>query len=337
MKGTMKRWTGMALALLLLLGLTACGGASKEAMTESVTTSGSANSKLESSMDMEMPKEEMKGELGFENTITEESTTGSAEQQDALAGRKLIYTYRAELQTLEFEESIAAIESAVQKAGGYIEQSSRSGSGAIDYGRVYERTASYTLRIPAQAAGDFVASLSSVAAVTYSNQWVDDVTDYYYDSEARLNNLRVQEKRLLELLAQAENMSDMITIEQALSDVRYQIESLDGTIRRLDKEIEFSTVDIYIQEVFEASQLQAAPLTLGERISARFARSLEDIRESSEDFIVWLIGDSVIILIWAAVIGGGIFVLRKMGGKLPANKLLRRKDKEETSGEEEKK
>lgn len=335
MKGTMKRWMSTALASLLLLGLTACGGASQGAMTESYETNSS--SKFESSMDMEMPEEEMKEELGFENTITEDSAAGSAEQQDVLAGRKLIYTYRAEMQTLEFEETVASIESAVQKAGGYIEQSSRSGSGAIDYGRVYERTASYTLRIPAKAAGDFVAGLADIAAVTYSNQWVDDVTDYYYDSEARLNNLRVQETRLLELLAQAENMGDMITIEQALSDVRYQIESLDGTIRRLDKEIEFSSVDLYIQEVFEASQLQAAPLTLGERISARFSRSLEDIKDSGEDFIVWLIGDSVIILIWVVLISGAVVILRKVRGKLPQRKLFRRADQKETSAEEEQK
>jgi len=329
MKQKMQKWTSLLLAMLLLiLSLTACGASSNEVTTESATGSwNGSDMKYEDSMDAEMPKEE----LGFESA-PEEMDKG--EQNDALAGRKLIYTYRAEMQTLEFEETVASIESAVQKAGGYIEQSSRSGSGAIDYGRVYERTASYTLRVPANAAGDFVESLADIAAVTYSNQWVDDVTDYYYDSEARLNNLRVQETRLLELLAQAENMSDMITIEQALSEVRYQIESLDGTIRRLDKEIEFSSIDLYIQEVFEASQLKAAPLTLSERISTRFSNSIEDIKEFGEDFIVWLIGDSLIILIWVLVIAAAVLILRKLRIRLPKRDGLKRPGTSASENEE---
>ena len=322
MKRKMQKKTSFLLTLLLLIGLLSGCGASTEASM--AVTQGTASNKSESAMDMEMPMEEMKEELGFDNNMAEAEEMKSEEaQNDALAGRKLIYTYRAEMQTLKFEETVASIESAVQKAGGYIEQSSRSGSGAIDYGRIYERTASYTLRIPANAAGDFMEGLADIAAVTYSNQWVDDVTDYYYDSEARLNNLRVQETRLLELLAQAENMSDMITIEQALSDVRYQIESLDGTIRRLDKEIEFSSIDLYIQEVFEASELQAAPLTLGERISTRFARSIRDIKDGAEDLIVWLVGDSLIILIWVAVITVAVVILKKMKIHLPKRDKLK--------------
>lgn len=331
MKRKLQKWTSLLLAMLLLtLSLTACGAsASDMAMTESVTDSWGGN-KSEQSMDAEMPKEEMKEELGFETAAPETEEMSS----EALAGRKLIYTYRADLQTLEFEKTIEALEAAVNKAGGYIERSSRSGSGAIDYGRVYERSADYTLRIPADAAGAFVEGLSAIAAVTYSNQGVDDVTDYYYDSEARLNNLRVQETRLLELLAQAENMGDMITIEQALSDVRYQIESLDGTIRRLDNEIEFSTVELYIQEVFEASQLQAAPLTLGERIQNRFSRSIRDIKDTGEDLIVWLIGDSIIILIWVVIIAAAVIVLRKVRIRLPKKDLLKRPGKPIDTDEE---
>lgn len=315
----LQKWTSLLLAMLLLtLSLTACGAS--EVMTESATGSwNGSDNKYDQSVDAEMPKEE----LGFESA-PEAEEMANENQSDALAGRKLIYTYRAELQTLEFEKTIEELEKAVNKAGGYIERSSRSGSGAIDYGRVYERSADYTLRIPADAAGAFVEGLASIAAVTYSNQGVDDVTDYYFDSEARLNNLRVQETRLLELLAQAENMGDMITIEQALSEVRYQIESLDGTIRRLDNEIEFSTVELYIQEVFEASKLQAAPLTLGERISNRFSRSIEDIKDTCEDLIVWLIGDSLIILIWVVIIAAVVLVLRKMRIRLPKRDGLKR-------------
>ena len=203
MKRQSARILSMMLALLMLSVLTACG-ASDSAKSE---TGGSMSFDNSTSMEYDTPME-----MGMS-----ESQTDAGE---ALSQRKIIYTYSAELQTLQFDETLEQIEAAAAQAGGYIEQSSRTGSGAVDYGRVYARTASYTLRIPAAAAGDFVQSLSAWASVTQSSKGTDDVTDYYYDSEARLNNLRVQETRLLELLAQAESMADMITIEQALSDVR---------------------------------------------------------------------------------------------------------------------
>lgn len=290
MKHPIKGILALLLVLLMSIGMTACGSSGYKsdaaAPTESVTWDNGAGQ----AVDMETT-ENMKGEaLGLQNTA------------EALGPRKIIYTYSAELQTLQFDETLAQIEGAAEKVGGYIEESSRSGSGAIDYGWVRARTASYTLRIPADAAGDFVQSLSAWAAVTQSSRYSDDVTDYYYDSEARLNNLRVQETRLLELLAQAESVGDMITIEQALSEVRYEIECMDGTLRRLDNQIEYSRVELQIEEVFEPEQLEQTPRSLGDRITARFRGSISTIRSTLSDFIVFLLGDSLLILFWGVVL-----------------------------------
>ena len=79
MKRRIQRKTGLLLTLLLLAGLLTGCGASDMAVTEGFTSSN----KAESSMDMEMPKEEMKEELGFENTITEDSAAGSASRAPA--------------------------------------------------------------------------------------------------------------------------------------------------------------------------------------------------------------------------------------------------------------
>ncbi|MGM9638596.1 MAG: DUF4349 domain-containing protein [Butyricicoccaceae bacterium] len=299
MKRQSARILSMMLALLMLSVLTACG-ASDSAKSE---TGGSMSFDNSTSMEYDTPME-----MGMSESQTEAG--------EALSQRKIIYTYSAELQTLEFDQTLEQIENAAAQAGGYIEQSSRTGSGAVDYGRVYARTASYTLRIPAAAAGDFVQGLSAWASVTQSSKGTDDVTDYYYDSEARLNNLRVQETRLLELLAQAESMADMITIEQALSDVRYEIESIDGTLRRLDNQVDYSRVELYIEEVFEPDQLRQAPLSLGERIAARFRSSLVTIQDTVSDLIVFLLGDSLLLVFWAAVLAMIVIIAKKIYKKL---------------------
>lgn len=301
-KRSLLKWTSLLAAALMLLALTACGGSAEMGYAEDMK-----NESYDTSMDYEKPAMDngVKGEAESMGSIALDQGQVSA------SNRKLIFHYNASLQTLEFDKTIDGIEKGVVSSGGYIEQSSRSGSGAIDYGRVYPRSARYTLRIPASKASGFVESLSEVATVVDSSRGLEDVTEYYYDSEARIKTLRVQEERLLELLAGAENISDMITIEQKLAEVRYEIESIDGTLRRLDSEIEYSRVDLYIDEVFEPDQLKAAPLTLGERISARFSRSISDIKETGEDLIVWLLGDSLLLVFWGVLIAAVVYMGRK--------------------------
>ena len=304
----MKKLLCIAMTLMLALSYCACGSGEKYDSAASENMSGGNFTGDFESASPDMPME----------------INGNGEMSDT---RKLIKNFSASVQTLEYDAALEKLEKLVEDAGGYIESSSMNGSGAIDYGRVYARSASFTLRIPAGKADSLVASLSSLGAVTNSSHNVDDVTDYYYDIEAHLTALRAQETRLLELLAEADSVDTMITIESALTDVRYQIESLDGTKRRLDSQIEYSRVDLYIDEVFTPEEISASPRSLGERIAARFKSSMSELKTGGEDFIVFFLGDIVIIAMWGAV----IFVLVKMYKK--SRKKLLKKPIEEKSDE----
>ena len=59
-----------------------------------------------------------------------------------------------------------------------------------------------------------------------------DVTDSYFDIEARLASLEIQKERYLELLERAEDMESIVVLTNALTDVLYQIESHTGTLKR---------------------------------------------------------------------------------------------------------
>lgn len=297
-----KRLAAAAMALAALLVFCGCGAPGR---TYNETSSSNT----------------MPSDMGFDQ-MQDISSEDMAPQGVGMAEvkadtrRKLIKNYSADIQTLEFEAALAEIERMTAESGGYIESSSQSGSGAVDYGRVYPRSASYTLRIPVGKAEDVMAALEQVGAVTNISRSSDDVTDYYYDTEAHLRSLRTQETRLLELLEKADSVDTMMTIESSLSDVRYQIESLDGTMRRLDDQIEYSTVELYIDEVFSPDEIERSPVTLGERIAGRFKASLKNIRNGAEDLIVFLIGDSLLIIFWAAVIAGLVIIYKKVKPKL---------------------
>ena len=300
----MKKRLAAALTLAALLVLCGCG-----AYDSAYNTASSSN---------KMPSDSGAGYDETENILTGDMP----EQGDGPVGmkadsqRKLIKNYSADIQTLEFEDALNKIEQLTAESGGYIEASSQSGSGAVDYGRIYPRRASYTLRIPAGEAENVMTALEQVGAITDIRRSSDDVTDYYYDIKAHLKSLRTQEKRLLELLEKADSVDTMITIESALSDVRYQIESLEGTMRRLDNQIEYSKIELYIDEVFSPDEIERSPVTLGERIATRFRSSLKDIRNGAEAFIVFLVGDSLLIIFWAAVIAGLVIIYKKVKPKL---------------------
>ncbi len=111
------------------------------------------------------------------------------------------------------------------------------------------RSASYTLRIPSDKLDEFIDVVETLGNVTYKNESVDDVTLRYVDVDSHKKALETEQERLLALLEKAENVEDIITIENRLSDVRYELENYEIQIRLLDNQIDYSTVYVDISEV----------------------------------------------------------------------------------------
>lgn len=139
---------------------------------------------------------------------------------------------------------------------------------------------------------------------------VADVTESYTDTEARLKTLRLQEERLLEILSKATQLTDVLELESRLSDVRYQIESYEATLRNFDSRISYSTLHITLQEVVEYSIINSPPQTLGQRLSDGFKDSMRMVKNSAESVLVWLVTFLPLVLLWAAVmavvVAGGV-------------------------------
>jgi hypothetical protein len=144
------------------------------------------------------------------------------------------------------------------------------------------------------------------------NRRQEEITEAYYDTEARLTALKTQEERLLAIMEKAETLDDIIRLEDALSDVRYQIESLSGTMRRYDNLVEMATVEVSLREVESTTSVSGTPRTLGERIGQQFSESLRGLGRFCEGVLVFLIGNLPVLLVIAAVAVGGALVGRKL-------------------------
>ena len=139
-----------------------------------------------------------------------ESGSNSAGDLDR---RKIIRNAYLSIETKEFDQSIALLEQKVEEYGGFVESSSVEGN---TYSSSSRRNASYQLRIPA---GNFSAFLNDTGGIgNVYNKTVEsnEITDQYFDTQARLESLRMQEERLLEILSKAEELTAVIELEQEI-------------------------------------------------------------------------------------------------------------------------
>ena len=231
---------------------------------------------------------------------------GAATPQVEDTSRKLIKNVNLSVETEPFEELLATITEKTESFSGYIEES-YTYNGSNYYGRG-TRNASMTVRIPAQQLDAFLSSVSEVSNVISRNDSVSDVTLQYVDMESHKKALTAEQDRLLELLEQAESVEDIITIESRLSDVRYQIESMESQLRTLQNQVSYSTVYLDIQEVEKLTPVEEQ--TRGEMIREGFVDSLYGVGNGLLDFGTAVIIDLPYLVVWAAVILLVILIIR---------------------------
>lgn len=198
--------------------------------------------------------------------------------------RKIIKNVSLTLETLEFDKAVEDIKASALGQGGYIESSYVSGSSIND--SYNQRYASFTIRVPANQLTTYVDTLNANYNVLSINESSSDITDQYYDTEARLNSLLTQEERLLSMLSDATELQYMLQVESTLADVRYQIESYYSTLSRYDSQVSMSTVVISLQEVVKYQEISDPPKTYGQRLGSAISGSWSNFVEGLQDFTI---------------------------------------------------
>lgn len=202
--------------------------------------------------------------------------------------RKIIKSSQLSLETAKFNDVINSLEDMVKSYGGYIASSSIDAEG-INNNYQCLRFASYKINVPSDKLDDFLNESSKLATVRNKSTSAEDITAQYYDNESRLKSLQIQEERYLEILKTATEVKDIIEIENALTDVRYEIENLTTCLNKISNLVDMATVNINIQEVSQETVAQSVPKTLGEKISSSFVNSLKKIKEFSINTVIFII------------------------------------------------
>lgn len=304
-------------AAAITVVITACGG-SKSAYSDTAAGAPAAEEKIVNEAavyDAGVAYDDVAAEYAYETgAVAEEAPEDSGQstvtEAEAATERKLIKTVNICAETEAFDTLVPGLQKQVEALGGYIESVSvyDLNSYYVEERLVKQRGADLTARVPKEKLDGFLAQVSEQTNVTSRSESVEDVTLQYVDLESHKKALLTEQERLLELLKEAENVEDIIAIEGRLSEVRYQLESMESQLRTYDNRIDYSTVYLSIQEVRQYSPSEDA--SLGQRIRSGFQKSIEDIGYGIRDFAVGFVIDIPYIVLWLVIAATAVVVLR---------------------------
>lgn len=268
----MKRILPIALALLLILSLFAGCSAPSSDFNKGETP---------------MPE-------GGEGIYDSNSGGENAE----IVGRKLIRTINIEAETKDLDALLTDLDAQLAALGGYVQNKQVRGN-AQSTGSRY---ASLTLRIPAEKLDQFVNHVTGATNILSSGETTEDVTLKFIATESRIAALEAEEARVMELIAKAENLNELLTLESKLSNIRQELEEVKSQLKLYENLIDYGTVYLSIREAKEYTVVEEEEPTVWERISTGFVGSLKGVGNIITELFVFFVVASPYLAIPAVIV-----------------------------------
>lgn len=188
--------------------------------------------------------------------IADAETYESKDFSTTLYEDKLIYRCNIDVETKSYDECYQALQSLITKYNCILASENYSDNkSSYDYYRytngqyIKSRQNTIVIRVPSKNYKDFVNESGDIGNITYKQSEVENITQQYYDTTAEVKGLQSQLNRLLIMMNNTTEVSDMIEINREITDVQNQINKLETKIRTMDMDTTYSYVTITITEV----------------------------------------------------------------------------------------
>ncbi|MBU3144337.1 DUF4349 domain-containing protein [Clostridium sp. CF012] len=259
----------------------------------SFAASGCGAKKSITSPEIKTSMENSKGDSGFgdsttgtSNETTKSLTNTKAPLNASLEGQgKIIRNGKIQMETLSFDDTVKLILTKTNSMGAYVQSSNVSGASIEAKLSQQSRKGVFILRVPKTKFDSFILDIGNLGSITNQQISTEDVTSAYFDTQAHLKSLTIQEERLLELLKKTGELKDIIVLEKELSTIRYEIEGLTGNLKKWDNLIDFCTLNIEVVEVYK---IKENPASFVDKIANGFVSSVKSLVDFSKGFVVTL-------------------------------------------------
>lgn len=224
------------------------------------------------------------------DSVNDSSSNAPQESGKSLASvgnadQKLVRTMHIEAETNDMDVLMGELDSRIRTLGGYVENKSVRNGGSSSTRRY--RYADMTIRIPADLLDEFMTHISGQTNVVYYKENADDITLRYVATQSRVSALETEQRRLLELLAKAEDMSDLLLIEERLTNVRAELEEVTSQMRIYDNMVDYGTVQLTVTEVQVYTPVEED--TVWQKIGSGLTESWQNLCAGAEAVFVFLV------------------------------------------------
>jgi len=159
------------------------------------------------------------------------------------SSRLIIRTGQAGIEVDSLEPALDLLRVTATRIGGFV------GNANIQTGRNQVRQATVEIKVPAGRFDDLADGLRPLGRVEFLNVGAEDVSEEFVDLNARTDNARRMEERLLGLLAtRTGKLQDVLSVERELARVREEIERMEGRLRYLKTRAQLSTLSVALHE-----------------------------------------------------------------------------------------
>ena len=304
----MKKYKLAAVAVLAAsLCLSGCGGSSNTSSASYKEEAGAAGDYAYESYAAEESAQMAEGE---EYTADGGTTDSALRAQD---GQKIVYTGNLSIQTLEYDKSAASIRKKIRDAGGFSESESERDNNYNWYtyggGSGGNRYLSITARIPSEQFENFINSLSGDGKIMNRSVNAENISRVYANKETYKKALEKEQERLLAMMDKAETIEDMITVESRLSEVERQLNIYNTDLAEMDKDVEFSTVYIELQEVKRYTE-ETDSTTFGEELRYAFEDAISSFKAFCEGIVLFVVRNFPYLIILAVIL---VLIIRAIG------------------------
>jgi hypothetical protein len=156
--------------------------------------------------------------------------------------RMVVRTAKLSVQVNDVEQALTRTREIAQAGGGFLSASNtrvEKGSDGQD-----RTVADLTLQVRGDTLDTTLQALRGLGKVENETSSSQDVTEEYVDLDANLRNLQASESAILKLMDRAQRIEDVISLQRELTNVRGQIERIQGRKRYLERRTDLATISL---------------------------------------------------------------------------------------------
>lgn len=294
----MKKNLGISFIIICVLMLAACSAFSSPAQTKSSSAGNAA--RILSTMAPAAALRTTAGETISKNVVL---TTDSTE-------RIVIKNASLSLAVADPTASLQAIARLAESMGGFV-VSSNSYKTTNDDG-IEHPTADISIRVPAEKLEDALQQIKAMVPdaktdILNENISGQDITKEFTDTQSRLNNLKAAENQLVKIMESATKTEDVISVFHELTNVREQIEVLQGQLNYYKDAARLSAISVHL----EAKEAIKPITTGGWQPGLEIQKALQSLVKGLTILVNLLIFVLIVLVPIGLIIGLPIYLIVK--------------------------